>query len=98
MLHARNLKACAEFYAKDFGLKMLRRTELMLVLGCGNNHVLISNPDLSRQSIKRVSNPTIAETMAIRVHRSFFARYWEGLTGASFFPEEQLELRLQKGH
>ena len=47
VLYARDLEACAEFYSRGFGLKVLSRTELMLVLGCGDNHVLIFNPDLS---------------------------------------------------
>lgn len=47
VLYADDLEAAAKFYTEGFGLRLLTQNELMLVLGIGENYVLIFDPQKS---------------------------------------------------
>lgn len=47
VLYAEDLDAVARFYTEGFGLTLLSQTDLMLVLGIGENYLLIFNPEKS---------------------------------------------------
>jgi catechol-2,3-dioxygenase len=47
VLYADDLEAAARFYTEGFGLKLLSQNDLMLVLGIGENYVLIFDPQKS---------------------------------------------------
>ncbi len=54
VLYAEDLDAAARFYTDGFGLRLLGQTELMLVLGVGENYLLIFDPNRSAASGREV--------------------------------------------
>ena len=47
VLYAQDLDAAIKFYTEGFGLKLLSQNELMVVLGIGNQYLLIFDPGKS---------------------------------------------------
>lgn len=50
VLYAKDLPAAADFYTRVMGFELLSQTELMLVLGIGENYLLVFNPEKSSAS------------------------------------------------
>lgn len=50
VLYADDLEAAERFYTTGFGLRVLGRNDLMLVLGVGSNYLLIFDPSRSSES------------------------------------------------
>lgn len=54
VLYAEDLDAAARFYTEGFGLRVLGQSDVMLVLGIGENYVLIFDPSKSSAAGRQV--------------------------------------------